>query len=242
MMRVMPVRVGTAPADEESIPLTTITVIFHSRSGNVFQLVEKAAQTALAHGAEVRVRKVAELPDPMVLDRPAYEALGAATADIPEARLEDLLWADAIMVGTPVHYGLPAPQILHFIDHTGPAAIPGLLMDKAVSAFASGSMPHAGQQAAILALHNAFCHWGAVIVPNGSAAAVLHEPGNGAPYGTGTISRHVANSVTEDNLGAIEYQTLRTLQVAGALRRGLMPEPGITLASDERLRTYGLEV
>ncbi|MGI5341747.1 flavodoxin family protein [Streptomyces sp. CA-181903] len=222
--------------------MTTITILFHSRSGNTYQLVEKAAETAASAGADVRVRKVAELPDPMILDRKAYQELAEATADVPEATLDDLLWADAIMIGTPVHYGLPAPQILHFIDHTGPVAIPGRLMDKAVSAFASGSMPHAGQQAAILALHNAICHWGAVIVPNGSAAAVLHRPGNGAPYGTGTISRHEPRNVTDDNLGAIEYQTLRTLQIAGALRRGLEPEPRITMVSDERLRTFGLDI
>jgi NAD(P)H dehydrogenase (quinone) len=222
--------------------LTNITIIFHSRSGNIYQLVEKAAKTAVGTGAEVRVRKVAELPDPMILDKHAYQELATATAHIPEAGLDDLLWADAIMIGTPVHYGLPAPQIMNFFDHTGPVAIPGKLMNKAVSAFASGSMPHAGQQATILALHNAFCHWGSVIVSNGSAAAVLHQPGNGAPYGTGTISRHQASSVTEDNLGAIEYQTLRTLQVAGALKRGLEPEPGITLVSDERLRAFGLDI
>ncbi|MFC8195344.1 flavodoxin family protein [Streptomyces sp. NPDC060006] len=222
--------------------MTHITIVFHSRSGNTYQLVEKAAKTALDAGAEVRVRRAPELPDPMILDKPAHAELEKATADVPDVGLDDLVWADAIMVGTPVHYGLPAPQILNFIDHTGPVAIPGKLMNKAVSAFASGSMPHAGQQAAILALHNAFCHWGAVIVPNGSAAAVLHQPGNGAPYGTGTISRHEANSVTEDNFGAIEYQTLRTLQVAGALARGLRPEPKITMVSDERLRTFGLDV
>ncbi|MFI1206198.1 flavodoxin family protein [Streptomyces sp. NPDC020802] len=222
--------------------MTHITIVFHSRSGNTYQLVEKAAKTALDAGAEVRVRKAPELPDPMILDKSAHAELEKATADVPDVGLDDLVWADAIMVGTPVHYGLPAPQILNFIDHTGPVAIPGKLMNKAVSAFASGSMPHAGQQAAILALHNAFCHWGAVIVPNGSAAAVLHQPGNGAPYGTGTISRHEANSVTEDNFGAIEYQTLRTLQVAGALARGLRPEPKITMVSDERLRTFGLDI
>ncbi|MFI8895093.1 flavodoxin family protein [Streptomyces paradoxus] len=222
--------------------MTNITIVFHSRSGNTYQLVERAAKAALDAGADVRVRKAPELPDPMILDRDAYADLSAATEDVPAADLDDLVWADAIMVGTPVHYGLPAPQILNFIDHTGPVAIPGRLMNKAVSAFASGSMPHAGQQAAILALHNAFCHWGAVIVPNGSAAAVLHQPGNGAPYGTGTISRHQANSVTEDNFDAIEYQTLRTLQVARALSEGLRPEPKIALVSEERLRTFGLDI
>lgn len=222
--------------------MTNITIVFHSRSGNVYQLVKKAAKTALDSGAEVRVRRAPDLPDPMILDKAAHADLETATKDVPDASLDDLVWADAIMIGTPVHYGLPAPQILNFIDHTGPVAIPGKLMNKAVSAFASGSMPHAGQQVAILALHNAFCHWGAVIVPNGSAAAVLHQPGNGAPYGTGTISRHEANSVTEDNLGAIEYQTLRTLQVAAALTRGLRPEPRITMVSNERLRTFGLDI
>lgn len=201
--------------------MVNVAVIFHSRSGNTHQLAAAAAAAATRAGADARLFKVPELPDPMVLDRPAYDDLTDRTAAVPEVTLDDLVWADAIMIGTPVHFGLPAPQIINFIDHTGPVAIPGKLVNKAVTVFASGSMPHAGQQATILALHNAVCHWGSLIVPNGSSAIVLARSENGSPYGTCSISRHVPNNVHADNIAAIEYQALRLVEVATAYGIGL---------------------
>lgn len=221
--------------------MVNIAIIFHSRSGNVYRLADAAATAAAKVGADVRLLKVPELPDPMVLDRQAYQELMHTTADIANATLSDLEWADAIMIGTPVHFGLPAPQITNFIDHTGPVAIPGKLMNKAVSVFASGSMPHAGQQATILALHNSICHWGSVIVPNGSSAEVLFQTNNGAPYGTSSISRHKPDNVHEDNLGAIEFQTRRTVEIAVALKKGLESNSWIKYVEKKRLEELGLK-
>lgn len=216
-------------------------VIYHSRSGNTYRMARTAAEWAKELGAEVRLLTVPELPDPMVLDRAAYDRLAAETADIAVATVDDLRWADAIIIGTPVHYGLPAPQIMNFIDHSGPAAIPGQLMNKAVTVFASGSMPHAGAQTAILALHNSMCHWGAIIVPNGSSAKVLFRAANGAPYGTASLSRHEPDNVHADNIDAIRYQTRRVLQVTNAMVRGDIDRDGPELIDRERLVELGLD-
>ncbi|MDT0447157.1 flavodoxin family protein [Streptomyces johnsoniae] len=201
--------------------MTKVAIIFHSRSGNTYQLAAAAADAAAKAGAETRLLKVGELPDPMVLDKEAYSELETDTADLKVATLEDLVWADAIMIGTPVHFGLPAPQIINFIDHSGPVAIPGKLVNKAVTVFASGSAPHSGAQTTILAVHNSLCHWGSLIVPNGSSVEILGSENNGSPYGTCSISRHEANNVHEDNLRAIEYQALRLVEVARAYQIGL---------------------
>lgn len=198
-----------------------VAIIYHSRSGNTHQMAVAAGAAATKAGADVQLFKVPDLPNPMVLDRKAYAELNAETEDIPTATLDDLVAADAIMIGTPVHFGLPAPQIIDFIDHSGPVAIPGELANKAVTVFASGSMPHAGQQAAILALHNCICHWGSLIVPNGSSVAVLGLPNNGSPYGTCSVSQHEANNVHEENIAAIEYQALRLVEVATAYKIGM---------------------
>lgn len=197
-----------------------VAILFHSRSGNTHQLAVAAAAAAVKAGAEAQLYRVPDLPNPIVLDRKVYAELNAETADVPVATMADLVAADAIMIGTPVHFGLPAPQIIDFIDHSGPVAIPGDLANKVVSVFASASMPHAGAQTAILALHNVICHWGSLIVPNGSSVAVLGLPNNGAPYGTCSVSRHEASNVHEDNLAAIEYQALRLVEVATAFKIG----------------------
>ncbi|MGW5557451.1 NAD(P)H-dependent oxidoreductase [Micromonospora sp. NPDC003944] len=218
-----------------------VAILFHSRSGNTHQLAVAAAAAAVKAGAEAQLYRVPDLPNPIVLDRKAYAELNAETADVPVATMADLVAADAIMIGTPVHFGLPAPQIIDFIDHSGPVAIPGDLANKVVGVFASGSMPHAGAQTAILALHNVICHWGSLIVPNGSSVAVLGLPNNGAPYGTCSVSRHEASNVHEDNLAAIEYQALRVVEVATAFKIGReQTTSAIQYVGHEVLKKYDL--
>jgi NAD(P)H dehydrogenase (quinone) len=202
--------------------MTKVAVIYYSSSGNVHKLAVAAAAAAEKEGAEVRLRRIPELvPDPPVIDRDAWVAHRESTSDVPDATLDDLDWADAVLVGTPVRFGLPAPQLLHFIDTTARLSIPGRLRNKAVSAFTSGSAPHGGQVTAILALHNAFCHWGSLIVPTGSTEPVLFEPNNGSPYGVGSVSRNQPGNVHEENLAAVEFQARRTVEVARALVTGL---------------------
>jgi NAD(P)H dehydrogenase (quinone) len=201
--------------------MTKVAVIYYSSSGNVHKLAVAAATAAEKEGAEVRLRRIPELvPDPPVIDREAWADHRSATSDIPDASLDDLDWADAVLIGTPVRFGLPAPQLLHFIDTTARLSIPGRLRNKAVSAFTSGSAPNGGQVTAILALHNAFCHWGSVIVSTGSTEPVLFEPMNGNPYGASSVSRNQPGNVHEENLAAVEFQARRVVAVARALTAG----------------------
>ncbi len=201
--------------------MTNVAVIYYSSSGNVHRLATAAASAAEGAGADVRLRRIPELvAEPPVIDRDAWAAHREATGDIPDASLADLDWADAILFGTPVRFGLPAPQLLHFIDTTAKLSIPGRLMNKAVSAFTSGSAPHGGQVSTILALHNAFCHWGSLIVSTGSTEPVLFEPNNGNPYGASSVSRNQPGNVHDDNIAAVEFQARRTVAVAAALAKG----------------------
>jgi NAD(P)H dehydrogenase (quinone) len=201
--------------------MTNVSVIYYSSTGNVFRLADAAAGAAAKAGADVRLRRVAELVDePAVTDREAWQRHTAATADVPVVTLDDLDWADAILIGSPVRFGLPAPQLLHFLDTAAPLSIGGRLADKAVGAFTSGSAPHGGQVTTILALHNTFCHWGSLIVPTGSTDPVLFRPGNGNPYGASNVSRNEPGNVTDDNLAAVEFQARRTVAIAAALTAG----------------------
>ncbi|HST49000.1 flavodoxin family protein [Jatrophihabitans sp.] len=204
--------------------MTNIAVVYYSSTGNTHILANAAAVAAQKAGAEVRLRKIPELvSEPPTTDREAWTRHVEATQDVPAVQLADLEWADALLFGTPVRFGLPAPALMQFIDTTAALSIGGGLASKTVSAFATGSAPHGGQVSAILALHNSFCHWGSVIVPNGSTDPVLFLPTNGNPYGSSNVSRNQPGNVTEDNLAAVEYQVRRLLDVATALAgsRGL---------------------
>lgn len=174
----------------------------------------------------MRLRRTAELTTETVVPgndtwNAAWEEHLAAVADIPEATLDDLEWADAVLWGTPGRYGLPAASLKQFIDQTLPLHSKRGLLNKVMSSFTSTATLHGGQESTLLALNNAFYHWGAIIVPPGVADPIQLAPTNGNPYGVSSVSRNEAGNVTEDNLAAIEYQARRTVEITAALRKGL---------------------
>ncbi|GAA2556801.1 MULTISPECIES: NAD(P)H:quinone oxidoreductase [Streptomyces] len=200
--------------------MTNVAVIYYSSTGHVHKLAEAAAVAAEKAGAEVRLRKVAETASgTAVTTNPEWAGHVAATGGVTEATLEDLEWADVLLFGTPTRFGLPAAQLKQFIDSTGDLWNQGRLVNKVVSSFTSTSTTHGGQESTLLALNNTFYHWGAIIVPPGYADPVQFASGNGNPYGTSHIS-HDTTPPGGENLGAIEFQARRTVEIATALKAG----------------------
>ncbi|MCP3755176.1 flavodoxin family protein [Streptomyces sp. TBY4] len=203
--------------------MVNIAVVYYSSTGNVHKLAEAAAAAAGKAGAEVRLLRIPRLHTETVVPgtEDAVTAHAQTDGGIPEVGLDDLLWADGILIGTPVRFGLPAAPVGAFIDSTAPVSIPGKLANKVVSAFTSGSAPHGGHETTLLAVHNAVCHWGSLIVANGSTGEVLFRPENGNPYGSSSVTRNRPGNVHEDNLAAVEFQARRVTEVAGIVVRGL---------------------
>lgn len=197
-----------------------VSVVYYSATGSVYQLARAAAEAAEKAGAEVRLRKVHELaPQEAVQSNEGWSKHALETQDVPEATLDDLDWADAILLGTPTRYGLPTAQLKQFIDQTGPLWGQGKLVNKVASSFTSAGTAHGGQETTITALNNTFYHWGAIIVPPGYADAVQFQAGN--PYGTSHVSNNGATPPGEVELAAIAFQATRATQIAAALKRGL---------------------
>jgi len=138
------------------------------------------------------------------------------TADVAEASLDDLDWADAVLFGTPTRFGTPASQLKAFIDTTGGLWAQGTLADKVYTAFTASSTAHGGQESTLLALGNVFYHWGGIIVPPGYTDPIQFRTGN--PYGTS----HVAADGPPDDvaLEAARYQARRAVDTAAALKAG----------------------
>ncbi len=193
-----------------------LTIIFYSMTGTNFQLAKWAQEAALAAGAEVRLRKVKELaPKEAIESTPAWKANVEAMADIPEATLEDLVWADAFIFSTPTRYGNMAAQMRQFLDTTGPVWSQGHLANKPVSAMTSAGNAHGGQESTLLSLYNSMYHWGAYIIPPGYTDASIGKAG-GNPYGT---SMTVGQADAEESVKpAVFHQTKRVLDVAKKLK------------------------
>ncbi|GHJ37200.1 flavodoxin family protein [Streptomyces sp. TS71-3] len=161
------------PIGDRDLTAPNVAVVYHSRKGTVRSLAAEVASGAESAGANVRLRSVlAEA------DRPG--------ADL--AHLDDLVWADAVVWGTPTHYGNVSAPLKEFMDTTGPSGLwkSGRLANLVVSGVTSSTSLNGGQEGTLLSLHRIMYHWGALVTsagpPEGSADDYWHETG-GNPYG-----------------------------------------------------------
>jgi NAD(P)H dehydrogenase (quinone) len=194
-------------------------VIYYSATGGVHAMAETAAKAAEAAGAEVRLRKVRELaPEEAIASNEGWAEHRLQTQDLPEATLDDLEWADVIILGAPTRFGLPAAQLKQFIDSTGPLWGAGKLVDKVATSFTSAATAHGGQETTITALNNTFYHWGAIIVAPGYADPVQFAAGN--PYGASHTSNNGAIPPTQEALDSVAFQARRAVGIAELLKAG----------------------
>jgi NAD(P)H dehydrogenase (quinone) len=198
--------------------VTRISVVYYSATGNVHALARAVAEGAASEGARVRLRQVADLPAEMQISvTQLWGRHRSEPEDQPEARLEDIEWADGIAFGTPTRFGNVAAQLKAFLDLAGELWQQGALVDKVATAFTSSQTEHGGQESTILALNNTLYHWGAIVLPLGYT---VHEVfnGGGNPYGTSFTSDHHVTGPDENTLVVARAQGARLTRVARAIR------------------------
>lgn len=194
-----------------------LAVIYYSMGGTNYQLAKWAAEGAREADAEVRVLKVPELAPPSVIENnPVWKANVKATKDVPEATLDDIEWADAIIFSTPTRFGVMASQMKQFLDLAGSLWMHGKTVNKVVSAMSSAQNPHGGQEATILSLYTSMYHWGAIVVAPGYTDPVVFGAG-GNPYGT-TVTVDQDGNMVEDVEAAVKHQAKRTVTIARMLK------------------------
>jgi NAD(P)H dehydrogenase (quinone) len=170
-------------------------------------------------GAECRLRRVAELaPDAAIDSNPAWRANLDATKDITEASPDDVVWADAVIFGTPTRFGNVSSQLKQFIDTLGGLWQQGQLQDKVYSGFMASSTLHGGQESTLLALYNTIHHIGGIVVSPGYTDPSKFVDGN--PYGTSHVSAQGDNPVDDTARAAAAVQAKRVVKVTGALCDG----------------------
>lgn len=163
--------------------MAKIAIVYYSSTSHTYQMARAVEAGAQSVGAEVRLRKARETAPIIAIDsRPGWREHLLATADVGEATLDDLDWADGFLFGTPTRFGLPSAQLKQFLDQAGGLWFQGKLQDKPVGVFGGAGNVHGGQEATLLALNNTFYHWGSIIVPSGYTSPLIKEAG-GNPYG-----------------------------------------------------------
>lgn len=114
-----------------------ILIVYFSRSGNTKKMAEYVRQGAEQSGAGVELK------------------------DIKDTKIDELLKADGIIIGSPTYYGLPAAEIKRFLDDS--VKYHGQLEGKAAGAFSSAANIGGGNETTILAILQAMLIHGMVI-------------------------------------------------------------------------------
>ncbi|AOS61732.1 NAD(P)H:quinone oxidoreductase [Actinoalloteichus hymeniacidonis] len=198
---------------------TKVAIIYYSSTGNVYTLAQSILAGAEQAGAEVRLRKVHELAPPeAIAANPAWQEHARSTESVAEATADDVLWADAVVFGTPTRYGNVAAQLKQFIDTLGPQWSQGLLADKIYSGFVSTATLHGGRESTLLALYNTVHHFGGILVTPGYTDPIQYEVGT--PYGPSHADGQGSIPVADATKRAAEFTGRRIVQITTQFKVG----------------------
>ncbi len=189
-----------------------VAVIFYSSTGTIYSLAQEYVKGLEEAGADVRLRKARELaPAEAIASNEAWQKTAEQIKDVPEATADDVLWADAVVFGTPTRFGNVTSQLKQFIDTLGPQWAQGLLADKVYSGFTSSATAHGGQESTLLALYNTIHHLGGIIVTPGYTAAIQFATGN--PYGPSHVDGQGSIPISDETRQATRYAGRRIASV-----------------------------
>jgi NAD(P)H dehydrogenase (quinone) len=197
--------------------MAKLAVIYYSATGHGTTMANRIAETAKAAGADVRLRHVAETRDPeSFAHNPAWTANYQSTKDLPAATGDDIVWADAVIFGSPTRFGSPAAQLRTFLDSLGGLWADGKLADKVYAAFTSSNTLHGGQETTLIALYLTLMHFGGIIVPPGYTDPSKFVDGN--PYGVSLVTTHDnIHELDDTTTNALDHLARRVVSFADRL-------------------------
>jgi NAD(P)H dehydrogenase (quinone) len=196
-----------------------VLIVYYSMYGHIRRMAEAVKEGADGvNGATVRICRVQEtLPEEVLIKMGALEAQ-KAQANVPVCKVEDLVWADAIIFGTPTRFGNMCGQMRQFLDSTGGLWAKGELVGKVGSVFTSSATQHGGQESTILSFHITLLHQGMIIVglPYSFTGQMrIDEMTGSSPYGASTIAGGDGKRMPSENeLDAARFQGKHVAEIA----------------------------
>ncbi len=206
-------------------PTINILVVFYSFAGHTAQLAKHIAKgSASVDSVRVDVKQVPELlPDSFFAKNEALQEARREFANIPIATISDLIKADGVAFGTPVHFGSFASQLKQFIDQLSPVFTKGTLLNKPAALFTSSGSTHGGEEVALLSLMVPLLNLG--MLPIGVPYPVQGagpEFDAGSPYGAIFVSGHKGEKKLSDGDAKVAQLLGRRLAaVTKVMKRGI---------------------
>ena len=161
------------------MPRNNVLILYYSSTGAVAQMARIIARGVDGvDGCDGRLRTV-----------PALAAADAEPAKTPEtgppyAAISDLEECDALIMGSPTHFGNMAAPLKHFLDQTSALWLRGTLSGKPAAVFTSTASLHGGQETTLLTMMMPLLHHGMIVcgLPY-EEPALERTRGGGTPYG-----------------------------------------------------------
>lgn len=142
-----------------------IFIVYHSQTGTTHLLAKAIAEGAKQKsGAHVFLRRIPELHEgftpgpteiPTIYPEKEVHVLAKARreyGELPECTLEELHNADALILGSPVHYASPSAATQSFLEHLAPLWRDSVLNDKPCGAFVTSNTLHGGKEQAMTSM------------------------------------------------------------------------------------------
>lgn len=195
--------------------MTTILILYYSRTGSTKRMAEKIAQGITQAGGETLLRTVPEVSTNCEQTQPSIPDEGA-----PYITKEDLKQCDGVIIGSPTRFGNIAAPLKYFIDGLTDLWLEGTLINKPAGVFTSTGSMHGGQESTLLSMMIPLFHHGAVLagVPYSEAALQQTNTG-GTPYGPSHYNGiHADQALSEDEIAICHAFGARLVSLAKQLK------------------------
>jgi NAD(P)H dehydrogenase (quinone) len=197
--------------------VSKVLVLYYSSYGHIEAMAAAVAEGAREAGAQVDIKRVAELVPDEVARNSHYKLDQAA----PVAKVDELAAYDAIIIGAGTRFGRMSSQLADFLDQAGGLWMRGALHGKVGGAFTSTATQHGGQETTLFSIIINLLHFGMVIVGldyGHAGQATLDEITGGSPYGATTIAGGDGSRQPSANeLVGARYQGRKIAEIANKL-------------------------
>ncbi|MEK7103146.1 MAG: NAD(P)H:quinone oxidoreductase [Patescibacteria group bacterium] len=176
------------------MPKKKIIVLFYSFTGGTAALAREVAKGASGFpDISVEIKRIPEtLPDSFFDDKPDLKKRRQKfEKEFSVATIDDLLNADGVALGTPVHFGSFASQVKQFIDQLSPIWIEGKLVNKPAALFCSSGSVHGGEELTLISMMIPLLNLG--MIPVGIPYPIQGTGSDfdaGSPYGAIFVTGH----------------------------------------------------
>jgi NAD(P)H dehydrogenase (quinone) len=199
--------------------MSKVLVLYYSSYGHIEKMAAAVGEGAVAGGATVDIRRVAETAPDAVVAAAHFKTDHAYPVISGPDALADY---DAIVVGAPTRFGRMPSQMAAFWDTTGGLWFGGKLIGKVGAVFTSSASQHGGQETTLFSLITNLLHQGMTIV--GLDYGFQKQMGveavkGGSPYGASTIANGDGSRMpSADELDGARYLGKRVATTAGKLQ------------------------